>query len=635
MESLINENNLSSSEQFEILKRGLSISNDLESFNADELDRMMSLPRIDYLKNLLDPARENEVSSSYIYLYSELRLNYNKRTPLEKLKFVAKSSELYNPNKIKKNDLDSVPLDVLSLYLKINYPEEDRFKNTLFWQDKVATKEEIIIDLVNAPIGFDLIPRELVGNLTPRAVVGHAQNGHCEFSMNAKPNTTLEDVINDDILIHFKDKNKFPYYKSAKEFLFETQKYIDNVAELVDMAVDPNIISSIDNKINSSKLLFNFNFLKGLPVNLHAFLKGVSFGGYFDNYEDVRSPIFERYGVEMGGGRTWLVNKKMLMGLGIGIQDLNKSKYKDEIIKHLSPKRRMELFHYSGLVKKDTVIDYKHAKRWQDILDQSEPIPKGYFQEYIRDIIGPGGSDDILCMSAAWIDFNPKNIRRDPLWYFWLQMGARSTDFVDTLTKSSARYLPGGQDKAIAKFANAAWLDKVRNTKYYASEIGVDRHKLEKNLEKQGNEDFALVLLDELIDMTAVGINPSKYIFSKSKDPAIHSSARYFSKAQSSNGIDYTNFNDSSFSKGVTTAMDQQIFVAHKYLKKLKANVELDGKFIHPLVGSSEIGFQKHPLAKVVEYFSRYIFPVISKPLKRKELLERFFSMYKGSKYEK
>lgn len=616
----------SEKQKFDILKKGIPITDEYDAFNAEELLGMESLTKVDYLRNLLHPSKKNFVSQKDLELYVAIRKDYLERTPIERLAFVAKNTKLVNPKKVSLDSLNDLPLELFSKYLEIEYPAEKRFRNSLFWDEKVATPDQIITDLTN-PVGFELIPRTLTGNLTPRAIVGHAQQGHCEFHSNIRPNTTLDDIITDEVLSQFKNKNKFPYYNSAEEFLIETQKYINNFAKLVDMALEPSRLSNTVNDIDASKLLFDFNFLKGIPVDLYAFIKGVAFGGSFDNYEDVRKPVFDRYGVEMGGGRTRLINKKMMKGLGLNINSLTKIKYKDPILKNLSGKKRMDLFLHYGLLKKDDKIDYKNSERWQDVLSQAKPIPKGYVQEYVRETLGPGGSDDILCMAAAWLDFKPSNVRRNPLWYFWLQMGARAADFVDTLTKASQFYLPGGQDEAIAKFANARWLNKLRNTPYYSSNLGVDIRKLEKNLELQGTEDYALILLDELIDMTAIGINPSKVKFPSGYDSSIHSSARYFSKAQETD-IDYTNFNNSQFAKGVTTAMDQQFYAAHKYLKKAGADVTYGGKFIHPLTGQTEIGFQKHPLNIVITYFNKEIFPVISKPTKRKELLTAFFNTY-------
>lgn len=618
------------SDQFKILETGLPITNSYDKFTVDELNDMKKLSRSDYLKNLI--TSESTVSPADLDLYISVREKFQRRSPLEKLQFIAKATGLYDPKKIKKDSLDTVSLNVLSLYLKLEYPQEERLKNTLLWNQKVASPKDIIEDLAVSQ-SFDIIPPSLKGNLTPRAVVGHAQKGHCSFSVTgAKINTTLDSVITDEVMASFFNKKGVPYYASAKDFLHETQRFIDNLVNVVDVALDPKNISLRDSSLNLPKLFFNFTFLKNVPLDYHAFLKGIHFGGNFDNYSSVRSLGFERYGVDMGGGRTWLINKKLVKGLGINMTDLTQIAYSDHILKSLSPSRRMELFQYTGLVKKDSVIDYKHARSWQDILDQSEPIPEGYFQEYIRDKLGPGGSDDLLCMSAAWLDFQPKNVRRDPLWYFWLQMGARLADFIDTLTKCSSRYLPGGQDEVIAKYANARFLDKLRNTRYYASSIGVDIYKLEKELDRQGTQDFALNVLDEMVDFTAIGINPSHHKFPTKRSPEVHSSARYFAKAQST-PFDYTSFNTTPV-KGVTTTMDQQMYVTHKYLDKSKAQGTTDGQFLYPISPEIEVGFQKHPLNSVIGYFKKQIFPVISAPSvkKRKELIQKFYDTYHGEK---
>ncbi|MFP4523628.1 MAG: hypothetical protein ACLFNM_03725 [Candidatus Woesearchaeota archaeon] len=619
---------LSDVEKFDILEKGLPITSSYNEFSVDEIDGMKKLPQGDYLRCLLDDSAS--ISSSDLNLYLGVRNEFEKRDPIEKLSFIAKSTGLYNPKKISFDSVDSVALNILSLYLKLEYPAEKRLTNTLYWDAKVASPDKIIEDLKLSQ-NFDLIPPLLKGNLTPRAVVGHAQKGHCSFiESGAKINTTLDSVITDKIMSSFLNKKGLPFYDCAKDFLHETQRYIDNLGSVVDIALNPTDLSLRNSSLNLPNLLFNFRFLKNIPIDYHAFLKGLHFGGSFDNYSQVRRLAFEHYGVNMGGGRTWLINKKLVKGLGINMTDLTQVRYKDPVLKELSSARRMDLFHYVGLLKKDFVIDYKNARSWQDILDQSEPIPDGYFQEYVRDFLGPGGSDDLLCMSAAWLDFQPKNLRRDPLWYFWLQMGARLNDFVDTLTKASSRYLPGGQDEVIAKYANARFLDKLRNTPYYASSIGIDMRKLEKSLQRQGTQDFVLNVLDDVVDFTAIGINPSHNKFPvKGKSSEVHSSARYFAKVQSTS-FDYTNFNTSP-SKGVTTAMDQQMYVTHKYLDKSKAQGTTDGQFLYPVDKDVEVGFQKHPLNSVIGYFNKQIFPVISSaPKKRKELIQHFYDTYRN-----
>lgn len=619
---------LTVSQKYNILFQGLPITNELSAFRAEDFIHMNKLTKPDQIINLVRPDVASSISSEDLRLYIAVREEYlAKDSLLDKLKFIAKGSKSYPVKNIKLENLDALPLSLLSSYLRINFPDEKRFKNTLFWEEKVAVDEDIIRDLKVSGDGFNLLPPTLLSNLTPRAVVGHAQNGHSTFSSTKiAPNTSLDDIISENVLTSYFDKKGKPFYDSTYAFLHETQNYINSFAHLIDVATNPKVTSS---KMDLKKSpMFGFDFLKNLPFDSYAFLKGLFFGGYFDNYSTVRKGVKAKYGTDMGGGRTYLINKSLLKGLGISIHELTSGKYKDPVLKRLSYDKRMSLFSHIGLIKNDSELDYKNANSWNDILDQASPVPEGYFQEYIREQPGPGGSDDLLCMGAAFIDFKPENIRRDPLWYLWLQMGSRGADFVDTLTKATEFYLPGGQDEVLAKYANAAWLKKLRTNKYYASEIGINLKKLERDLDRAGSEEFALVSLNELVDITAAGINPSRAKFKSTGDSSIHSSARYFVKQQNS-FKDYTNFNKSYPTKGITNTLDQQLFATFKYLKKAGANVEYsDKQFIYPLESNTKVGFQQHLLPDVINYFSKQLFPILKNPLDREKLLKKFFKNY-------
>ena len=92
---------------------------------------------------------------------------------------------------------------------------------------------------------------------------------------------------------------------------------------------------------------------------------------------------------------------------------------------------------------------------------------------------------------------------------------------------------------------------------------------------------------------------------------------------------DYTNFNKSYPTKGITNTMDQQLFTTFKYLKKAGANVEYsDKQFIYPLESNIKVGFQQHLLPDVVKYFSKEVFPSLVNPNQREKLLKNFFKTY-------
>lgn len=535
-----------------------------------------------------------------------------------KLEQIGKSKNI-NLRKFKHSeDINQVPMPVLEQYFREVIDNNAISKeNTTNWNLHIASPSDIATDIQETIDNTKALSSfTLSSNLAPRSTIGHAHAGHSTFSGNSKVNTTLDDVISNEVLGLLK-KNDKQIYINKRDYLDETQSAIDNIGNFVHDAVEnPNrMLDATQGGIK--KPLFGIPFWN--VFDSQALLQGIFYGGYFDNYDQIRSNAEKKYDVKIGGGSTYLIHKPTIQKLGINLTELTKGDYHNEILANLNSENRIQLFKNIGLIKDTDEIDFSDVETWNDVKDQCSNILtpgfSDYFQEYIRYEKGKGVSDDIACMAAAWIDFNPLIKTRDGHFYKSLSNGANINDFVDTITKASTLYVPGGFDEAISKFANSLWLKKVKNNSRYRENHNINLGKLEKKLQRQGTEDFALVFQKEIQDLTAVSKNPD---FAE-----IHSSARYF--VQMFEG---------------SYALEQWSMLNQRRLREHGAEVEIVGKkgrktlFEEKININLPIGFQKINLNKIINYADSLVFPSLADPENRGEIIQnRYSSKENDSKY--
>ncbi len=466
--------------------------------------------------------------------------------------------------------------------------------NQAIWKKQVATPFEIKRDF-NSPVKIRTIETDLNENLLIRAIVGHAQAGHCTFRDNKKKNTTLDEVI--------KHASEHP-----ENFYEESQHFINQIGRLVDKALSKgNPLLEMKHK---RMPLFGVPMYRDIiPL---PFLKGIFFGGYFDNYPIIRTEAEKRFGIEIGGGERHLIDKEMLEKLNIGITELTSGNYNLMILNYLTPKERIQVFKNIGLIQEKKLIDLTHVERWEDVLDQALEYQKlgNLFQEFMRYVRGPGVSDDIACMNAAFIGWDPlKRIKNRGLYHKNLIVGANMTDLIDTLSKATALYVHESFDELIAKYANHMWLKKITENKKYREACGITKQQLEIMLE---DPQFALVPRDEIINLVALSKNPLVYLLNPEQESdrssKIHSSARYFLKEIINEEMEERSYT-------LEQEMIQTLRIINKILQEQgepQISIKDVTKGTEHVLPYQKIGFTRQPLNRVFDYLRKRVHPITS-----------------------
>ncbi len=500
--------------------------------------------------------------------------------------------------------LDSLIIEEY-LYEKIEHKQAN---NSRSWHSKVARPSELMIDLqesASLPVSSPILRY----NLIPRAVVGHATEGHVMFSENhgfgKRVNTSLEDIISDEVLRALTKEDGSSAYSGREEFLTETQELINSIANLLTRSVNTydKTIRATDEE---GKPILGLGFLKNVDLNPQALLTGYYFGAHFDDYKDIRKEAERLHGLNYGGGETYLVDRELAAGLGIDLKEFTSGDYTDEVLKVQPFEKRMNIFKNIGLVKDMSGIDFAKTKNWEEVLEQGENMIDNnlHIQQYIREKKGKGGSDDVLIRLASFLKYNGNYKSKNSAWYNGLQVGAQLADFVDTLEKATAIYIPHGMDNGLAKFIEQKWLDKARNDPTYRKVHNIKPGQLEK-------EEYALVDKKELVTLTALGINPRTQI---------HSSARYFLKRQEIPGLTATDTAE------YTTTIEQEFLYMQKKLEDLGCNMNnihgkpsLEGELYEN--SGILIGFNRQPFKYFMTHFENNVLPfALRKTVPKKQI---------------
>ncbi|MBN2881084.1 hypothetical protein JXM83_03445 [Candidatus Woesearchaeota archaeon] len=528
---------------------------------------------------------------------------------IQKITKISKNAGISIQTFLSTGNANDIPMEILKIHFNNKLNNKKQVLNNMrLWRENIAPVELITEDINEYSRKILTLPScYLATNFIPRSTIGHAHAGHCAFQSRSMINTTLDDVISDEVLLHFKKGNS-PIYFNRYDFLLETQNAIDTIANLVHDAVEnPSRMMDVTQGGIESPIF-------GIPFwnkfDSQALLKGIFYAGYFDNYDTVRIKAEKKYNIDLGGGESYIINHKLIQKLGINVTDLTSADYQDEILNMLNSNQRIELFKNLGIIMDVPRIDFSHVTNWNDVKDQCINVTDAkyyqFFQEYIRTKKGQGISDDIACMAAAFIDFNPQDTKRDGFYYKSLSNGANMNDFIDTLSKASLLYAQGGLDQAISDFANHMWLRKIRTDKRYRENHNINLHEIEQRIEKQGTEDFALVSLKELSDLAAICKNPM--------ENEIHSSARYFIRMFDG-----------------TYALEQEAMINQRRLKSFRANVKVIGEPSEYLIGENiksqiPIGFNKIKLNNIILYLDKSIYPILSDPANRSGLIEKRYA---------
>lgn len=506
------------------------------------------------------------------------------------------------------NEVNPRNVEEASQILKVMLRNQKLKKNnTNEWNKQIAAQKEIRKDYKYTCSAIETINSELKGNLNPRAIVGHAQSKHCTFRgvKGNRGNTTLDDIV----------KNIGYRY-----FYHESQNAINKVGYLVDKLIDePHIKTPLKVKRPLFGIPLYQNFLT------QPFLEGIFYGGLFDNYEDLRVEAEKKYNIKIGGGESWLINKRILKSLGINIKELTSGNYNLDFLNNLNYKERTEVFKKIGLIKEKNEINLNNMNSWNEVLEEVIPYNQhgSYFQEYIRYQKGSGVSDDYACLSSAFLNW--KTPSKDTNWglIFHNKMnGSNASDTVDTLCKGTKYFVSEGFDELIAKYANKRWFDLLKN-KNFREQISMSDEEFRKIEE---NPNYALVSKEQLIDFIALNKNPLlRSIVPKTqgdKIEEVHSSARYFLQKQ----------NDEKYGVKSYTLEQERLMAMrilseelNKYgIRKIKANEFYSN---NKLIGKQLIGFNRSDFNSVFNYYRREIVPrLTANPEQRQDLIYKLYN---------
>ena len=221
-----------------------------------------------------------------------------------------------------------------------------------------------------------------------QSVEGHAHMGHGEFRGRTYPNTTQDDIAR-------ALKLSPAEAKAARQLL---------INEIKDFTLRLAAGEDLQHAVNrQGEPLLRIGFLRVLNLDRLAFLRGVYAGGLRDTPE-IRGEAERKYGIRVGSGKSYVVDKRVMHDLGLSGDKLARESHEHDI----------ERFRRAGLIVADT-----------------GPGDGNLAYMYIRYRTGPGASDDAAIVMAG------------KLWGLSAAVGSFLADAVDTLEK----YVPVYSDQ--------------------------------------------------------------------------------------------------------------------------------------------------------------------------------------------
>ncbi|MCX5677908.1 MAG: CBS domain-containing protein [Candidatus Omnitrophica bacterium] len=262
---------------------------------------------------------------------------------------------------------------------------------------KIALAELIQQDFRNLKTSERLCTIPRIEDLVfMQSIEGRAHNGAGAFNKRFYVNTTIDDIVS-------------ALGRSPKVIKTKRQELIDEIFEYADSAIEDDPRDRLVTK--NGRPLLGIPQFKDRTVNYHDILKGLYLGGLRDN-PDIRKKTQELYGINIGYGKCYLVNVKIMEEMGLD----------GEVLAHQEHEDRLNYYKSSGLI-----VDPDNKKR---------SLPKHIKYMYIRHHVGPGQSDD-AAMVAAGLLYNVD-----------VALGVFLADAVDTFEKYVSNYRD--QDREIA-----------------------------------------------------------------------------------------------------------------------------------------------------------------------------------------
>ncbi len=256
----------------------------------------------------------------------------------------------------------------------------------LIWEDfKRLHKEE---DLLTEPEVEDL--------LFMQTIEGHSHNGDGAFRGQKFVDTTMNDIteaLGRDIFV----------VRSARQLL------IDEIYEYAERVMDGENLTHLVN--GRGEPLMRCPLFLEWEVNPKDVLRGLYLGGLMDDFS-VRKKVNEKFHINMGGGKPYLIDFRVMEKMGLD----------GEMLAHGDHEDKLDEYRQKGLIIDASNIDFlRHSSiRFQ----------------YIRHRRGLGVSDDAAVVVGGL------------LYNLSVGLGAYLADAIDTLDKFSLKFIE--QDDKLA-----------------------------------------------------------------------------------------------------------------------------------------------------------------------------------------
>ncbi len=228
---------------------------------------------------------------------------------------------------------------------------------------KVAPAELIQQDFHNLKTSERLYTIPRIEDLVfMQSIEGRAHNGAGAFSKRFYVNTTIDDIVS-------------ALGRSPKVVKNKRQELIDEIVEFVDsvLADDPRERLVTRN----GRPLLGIQQFKERTVNYHDILKGLYLGGLRDDPE-IRKKTQELYGINIGYGKCYQVNTKVMDEMGLD----------GEVLAHQEHGEQLNYYKSHGLIVDETKKVKHSAAKYIKYM-------------YIRHHVGPGQSDDAAMVTAG------------------------------------------------------------------------------------------------------------------------------------------------------------------------------------------------------------------------------------------
>lgn len=262
---------------------------------------------------------------------------------------------------------------------------------------KIALAELIQQDFRNLKTSERLYTTPRIEDLVfMQSIEGRAHNGAGAFNKRFYVNTTIDDIVS-------------ALGRSPKVIKAKRQELIDEISDFINSAIEDDPRERLVTK--SGRPFLGIPQFKDRTVNYHDILKGFYLGGLRDD-PDIRKKTQGVYGINIGYGKCYLINTKIMEDMGLD----------GEVLAHQDHSDRLNYYKSSGLI-----VDPANMKR---------SASKRVKYMYIRHHVGPGQSDD-AAMVVSGLLYNVD-----------VALGVFLADAVDTLEKYVSDYRD--QDKEIA-----------------------------------------------------------------------------------------------------------------------------------------------------------------------------------------